>query len=63
MSHVPVQVKPQDHKLLLEVYDENRITRDDFLGQLEVPLTNLQSVPRTRTAPRHGKNYKLQPRR
>ena len=26
------RVKPADHKLVLEVFDENRLTRDDFLG-------------------------------
>ena len=28
------RVKPNDHKLVLEVFDENRLTRDDFLGRL-----------------------------
>lgn len=27
------RVKPADHKLVLEVFDENRLTRDDFLGR------------------------------
>ena len=27
------RVKPNDHKLVLEVFDENRLTRDDFLGR------------------------------
>ena len=27
------RVKPADHKLVLEVFDENRLTRDDFLGK------------------------------
>ena len=26
------RVKPADHKLIMEVFDENRLTRDDFLG-------------------------------
>ena len=26
------RVKPADHKLVMEVFDENRLTRDDFLG-------------------------------
>ena len=27
------RVKPADHKLVMEVFDENRLTRDDFLGK------------------------------
>jgi E3 ubiquitin-protein ligase NEDD4 len=27
------RVKPNAHKLVLEVFDENRLTRDDFLGK------------------------------
>ena len=26
------RVKPADHTLVMEVFDENRLTRDDFLG-------------------------------
>ena len=29
------RVKPADHKLMLEVFDENRLTRDDFLGKIK----------------------------
>lgn len=35
------RVKPTDHKLLLEVFDENRLTRDDFLGMVELPLVGI----------------------
>ena len=31
------RVKPNDHKLVLEVFDENRLTRDDFLGRSPLP--------------------------
>uniref|UniRef100_A0A8C7YRN0 E3 ubiquitin-protein ligase n=1 Tax=Oryzias sinensis TaxID=183150 RepID=A0A8C7YRN0_9TELE len=34
-------VCPQNHRLLFEVFDENRLTRDDFLGQVDVPLNHL----------------------
>ena len=27
------RVKPADHTLVMEVFDENRLTRDDFLGR------------------------------
>ena len=39
------RVKPNDHKLVLEVFDENRLTRDDFLGR-----------PRPLPVPGHGLN-------
>lgn len=35
------QVRPHEHKLVLQVFDENRLTRDDFLGMVEVPLNNV----------------------
>ena len=31
-------VRPLRHKVVLEVFDENRLTRDDFLGVVELPL-------------------------
>ncbi|KRT85579.1 C2 domain containing protein, partial [Oryctes borbonicus] len=30
------RVKPAEHKLVLQVFDENRLTRDDFLGMVEL---------------------------
>ncbi|XP_068895847.1 E3 ubiquitin-protein ligase Nedd-4 isoform X1 [Tenebrio molitor] len=35
------RVKPAEHKLVLQVFDENRLTRDDFLGMVELTLVNL----------------------
>ncbi|XP_008195852.1 E3 ubiquitin-protein ligase Nedd-4 isoform X3 [Tribolium castaneum] len=35
------RVKPAEHKLILQVFDENRLTRDDFLGMVEITLINL----------------------
>lgn len=35
------RVHPRKHRLLLEVFDENRLTRDDFLGQVDVPLQHI----------------------
>lgn len=32
------RVVPVDNRLLFEVFDENRVTRDDFLGQVDVPV-------------------------
>ncbi|CAG5014926.1 unnamed protein product [Parnassius apollo] len=56
------KVKPQEHKILIQVFDENRLTRDDFLGMVEIPLagapTEWPSVPRPPPA-----KYPLRPRR
>jgi len=50
------RVKPTEHKLVMEVFDENRLTRDDFLGMVELPLAGIPcehseaqiNIPRTR---------------
>jgi E3 ubiquitin-protein ligase NEDD4 len=54
-------VKPAEHKLVLQVFDENRLTRDDFLGMVELPLLNLPKEQEGRTIP--SKQYILRPRR
>ena len=36
------RVKPADHKLVLEVFDENRLTRDDFLGRVDSNVTSFK---------------------
>ncbi|KAL5292514.1 NEDD4 family protein [Megaselia abdita] len=54
-------VKPNEHKLVFQVFDENRLTRDDFLGMVELTLGNLPKETQGRTiAP---KSYNLRPRR
>lgn len=53
-------VKPSDHKLVLQVFDENRLTRDDFLGMVEL---NIQNLPRESTGTLLMTNkYPLKPR-
>ncbi|XP_055346728.1 E3 ubiquitin-protein ligase NEDD4-like [Paramacrobiotus metropolitanus] len=37
------RVDPFKHKLVLEVFDENRLTRDDFLGFVEIPISNVRT--------------------
>ena len=54
------RVRPNDHKLVLEVFDENRLTRDDFLGMVELPLFNMPKESENRTIPH--KHYILRPR-
>ncbi|XP_017781178.1 PREDICTED: E3 ubiquitin-protein ligase Nedd-4 isoform X4 [Nicrophorus vespilloides] len=36
-----IGVKPTEQKLILQVFDENRLTRDDFLGMVELTLVNI----------------------
>jgi len=54
------RVKPADHKLVLQVFDENRLTRDDFLGMVELTLINLPKETEGRTI--QTKQYILRPR-
>ncbi|KAK7863724.1 hypothetical protein R5R35_003098 [Gryllus longicercus] len=54
------RVRPAEHKLVLQVFDENRLTRDDFLGMVEVPLSNLPKEQEGRTIP--PKQHILRPR-
>ncbi|XP_066594780.1 E3 ubiquitin-protein ligase Nedd-4 [Prorops nasuta] len=53
-------VKPVDHKLVLQVFDENRLTRDDFLGMVELTLLNLPKEQEGRIIP--ARRYVLRPR-
>ncbi|GLV43423.1 Nedd4 [Carabus blaptoides fortunei] len=55
------RVKPAEHKLVLQVFDENRLTRDDFLGMVELTLINLPKEQEGRVIP--PKKYALRPRR
>lgn len=54
-------MNPNLHKLIIQVFDENRITRDDFLGMVELSLRNL---PKERPDENiDSKIYYLQPKR
>ncbi|KAG6461605.1 hypothetical protein O3G_MSEX012740 [Manduca sexta] len=55
------RVKPQEHKLLIQVFDENRLTRDDFLGMVEVPLSAVGAEHAAAARPPLVK-YPLRPR-
>ncbi|XP_038210993.1 E3 ubiquitin-protein ligase Nedd-4 isoform X2 [Zerene cesonia] len=55
------RVKPQEQKLLIQVFDENRLTRDDFLGMVEVPLANAPYESAASARPPVTK-YPLRPR-
>ncbi|PNF34617.1 E3 ubiquitin-protein ligase NEDD4 [Cryptotermes secundus] len=53
-------VKPTEHKLVLQVFDKNRLTRDGFMGMVELILLNLPTEQEGRTIP--SKQYILRPR-
>ncbi|XP_078677677.1 E3 ubiquitin-protein ligase NEDD4-like isoform X1 [Branchiostoma floridae x Branchiostoma belcheri] len=51
-------------RLLFEVFDENRVTRDDFLGQVDLPLNNqIPTEYPDRERPFSHKDYLLRQRR
>ncbi|XP_065333977.1 E3 ubiquitin-protein ligase Nedd-4 isoform X3 [Cloeon dipterum] len=54
------RVKPSEHKLVLQVFDENRLTRDDFLGVVELTLQFLPKEQEGRVI--LPKQYILRPR-
>uniref|UniRef100_A0A672IP94 E3 ubiquitin-protein ligase n=1 Tax=Salarias fasciatus TaxID=181472 RepID=A0A672IP94_SALFA len=56
------RVDPQKHRLLLEVFDENRLTRDDFLGQVDVPLNQIPTENPNTERPYTFKDFLLHPR-
>ncbi|CAK9831167.1 E3 ubiquitin-protein ligase Nedd-4 [Anthophora retusa] len=54
------RVKPDDHKLVLQVFDENRLTRDDFLGKVELTLVH---IPKEQERRHYAfRRYLLRPR-
>ncbi|XP_067645703.1 E3 ubiquitin-protein ligase Nedd-4 [Eurosta solidaginis] len=55
------RVKPSEHKLVFQVFDENRLTRDDFLGMVELTLSNLPTEQEDLTI--SPQSYSLRPRR
>ncbi|XP_050294716.1 E3 ubiquitin-protein ligase Nedd-4 isoform X4 [Anthonomus grandis grandis] len=59
-EHFIFRVKPNEHKLILQVFDENRLTRDDFLGMVELSLLNIPTEQEGRVIP--PVKYLLRPR-
>lgn len=55
-----VRVRPDKQHLVIEVYDENRLTRDDFLGLVELPLINISTERSNKTI--SHRYYILRPR-
>eukprot|EP00066_Takifugu_rubripes_P019352 XP_011608618.1 PREDICTED: E3 ubiquitin-protein ligase NEDD4 isoform X4 [Takifugu rubripes] len=56
------RVDPRKHRLLFEVFDENRLTRDDFLGQVDVPLNQIPTENPDTERPFTCKDFLLHPR-
>ncbi|KAM4743572.1 E3 ubiquitin-protein ligase NEDD4-like [Anableps anableps] len=56
------RVYPKKHRLLFEVFDENRLTRDDFLGQVDVPLNQIPTENPNSQRPYTFKDFLLHPR-
>uniref|UniRef100_A0A1A8RKH0 E3 ubiquitin-protein ligase n=1 Tax=Nothobranchius rachovii TaxID=451742 RepID=A0A1A8RKH0_9TELE len=56
------RVHPRIHRLLFEVFDENRLTRDDFLGQVDVPLNQIPTENPNAERPYTFKDFLLHPR-
>ncbi|XP_045889398.1 E3 ubiquitin-protein ligase NEDD4a isoform X1 [Micropterus dolomieu] len=56
------RVNPRVHRLLLEVFDENRLTRDDFLGQVDIPLNQIPTENPNTERPYTFKDFLLHPR-
>uniref|UniRef100_T1JDY1 E3 ubiquitin-protein ligase n=1 Tax=Strigamia maritima TaxID=126957 RepID=T1JDY1_STRMM len=54
------RVIPEIHKLILEVFDENRLTRDDFLGMVHLPFNHIPTERQFRDI--STKYYILRPR-
>lgn len=54
-----IRANPTKHHLNLEVYDENRLTRDDLLGSVEIPLANISTEQSHKTI--EPKYYTLNP--
>ncbi|XP_073443110.1 E3 ubiquitin-protein ligase NEDD4 isoform X1 [Dendrobates tinctorius] len=57
-----LRVFPKKHRLLFEVFDENRLTRDDFLGQVDIPLYQLPTENPRLERPYTFKDFILHPR-
>ncbi|KAK2854067.1 hypothetical protein Q5P01_006728 [Channa striata] len=56
------RVDPTKQRLLLEVFDENRLTRDDFLGQVDIPLNQIPTENPNTERPYTFKDFVLHPR-
>ncbi|XP_072326855.1 E3 ubiquitin-protein ligase NEDD4-like isoform X2 [Scyliorhinus torazame] len=56
------RVQPRQHRILFEVFDENRLTRDDFLGLVDIPLHHIPTENPNLERPYTFKDFILHPR-
>ncbi|XP_041030971.1 E3 ubiquitin-protein ligase NEDD4a isoform X1 [Carcharodon carcharias] len=56
------RVQPRQHRILFEVFDENRLTRDDFLGLVDIPLQHIPTENPNLERPYTFKDFILHPR-
>ncbi|CAG5135198.1 unnamed protein product, partial [Candidula unifasciata] len=56
------RVNPADNVVRLEVFDSNRVTRDDFLGLIEIPLNHVHIATERTGRDIPCKNFVLRPR-
>ncbi|KAL5005295.1 hypothetical protein ScPMuIL_018751 [Solemya velum] len=56
------RVNPRDNVVLFEVFDSNRVTRDDFLGLVEIPLMHTNIATERPERDITAKDYFLRPR-
>ncbi|CAL1526012.1 unnamed protein product [Lymnaea stagnalis] len=56
------RVNPENSIILLEVFDSNRVTRDDFLGLIELNLNHMSIVTERTGRDISCKNFVLRPR-
>ncbi|XP_072134563.1 E3 ubiquitin-protein ligase NEDD4-like isoform X1 [Mobula birostris] len=56
------RVQPRQHRILFEVFDENRLTRDDFLGLVDIPLHHIPTENPNLDRPYTFKDFILRPR-
>ncbi|XP_044135617.1 E3 ubiquitin-protein ligase NEDD4 isoform X3 [Bufo gargarizans] len=61
-EEILLRVSPKKHRILFEVFDENRLTRDDFLGQVDIPLYQLPTENPRLERPYTFKDFILHPR-
>ena len=46
-----IDIDIMKHVLIIDVFDENRMTRDDFLGRVTIPMYNVNQIPYKQTVP------------
>ncbi|XP_041367636.1 E3 ubiquitin-protein ligase NEDD4-like isoform X2 [Gigantopelta aegis] len=56
------RVNPRDNVIRLEVFDSNRVTRDDFLGVVEIPFSHTSISVESPSTSIAVKSYILRPR-